>query len=375
MPELLQALRGGTEILGYINPEKLSPCDRVAYYGHRTYIENNTELFGAHPTKRPSFVYTLRSADMEAHAKNYLGAAINYSELEVLAQKTLSQIDEGYAALMQNHIIADLDEFAAQSDFFTDNPKTLRKAFEYVLDHARLSTKDHFYDYDIPPLAGTFISAACHKWNAYASYHSNRVQLYLCPDSFDTKRNMFLAAHEYYPGHHLHYAVFKQTQTCGHLRSPMTAFAEGWANYGEYLSEQDVYTDPAHKLAWLDYRRIRALRILMDVQRMRDKQSKDQIQEIWDANMPLRLRDNFDEEYERIIGVQHFRHLSYVLGREAILTVRERLERELGEDFDEKHFHHVLLTLPIRGNKYLYEQVTAGLEMEVPVNLQSISTN
>jgi len=38
----------------------------------------------------------------------------------------------------------------------------------------------------------------------------------------------------------------------------------------------------------------------------------------------------------------------------------------MGARFDEKRFHHVLLTAPIETNAYLYEQVKTGLQMDVP---------
>jgi len=48
----------------------------------------------------------------------------------------------------------------------------------------------------------------------------------------------------------------------------------------------------------------------------------------------------------------------------------------MGSEFDEKRFHHILLTAPIETSAYLYEQVKVGLAIDLAEEFSvSESTN
>jgi len=373
--EMITNMHDGRILLDYISPDKLSPCDRIEYYQFRSVIEDGLTLYqDKDPDETAAIIFVNDRQNMESRATRLLGRKITYDELESLAQTELETIDEAYQRLKQSTGVADLNDFAAAPEYFFDTPSDVKISFENTLDHARTSTEHHFYDYDIS-VSKTVVKEGCHGWNAYASYGRNSVVLYLCNQSYDSKRNMFLASHEYFPGHHLQYSLYNKDRLCPGRRRPHLALSEGWANYGEYLSADRVFQDPAQKLGWLDYRRIRALRVFIDIRRVRDGWDEARLKTFWIKNMPERLQENFAIEYERISKSPNFQHLTYMLGRMAILNVRKKLEAEWGDKFDEKAFHDVLLRAPVSSPKYLYEQVKAAMEIDTALASTSETAN
>ena len=365
--EHLEFLSGGLESLAFIKPSVLETCPRLTYFDHRAALESESVFYSrVDPDIDPVEALRLRDRDMEYWASTYLGQAIDYAGLEQIAADEIALIGRDYQNLRTELKVNSLDDYAQDPSHFTEDTDAYRDQFKIEMARARSSTAKHFYDYDLGR-ARPFIIGECHPYKAYASYHTyGRIQIYDCAENrFDTKRTLFLAAHEFYPGHHLHFDTYKALRMCTDEKRPSVGFSEGIATYGEYLSAEEKFSDPAQKLGWLDYRQIRAGRIIMDIARLRDGVDNDGLRALWTANTPPRLHGNFDEELHRLKNSRQFQHLKYMLGHMAITQVKAQLETELGEGFDEKRFHHALLTTPLKHGPYLYDQVKAAMELDI----------
>lgn len=74
-----------------------------------------------------------------------------------------------------------------------------------------------------------------------------------------------ISVHEAYPGHHWHISWAAGRAPTVRAVHRSTYFVEGWALYAEgMMREQGYFTDPAHELAHLDARILRAVRIVVD---------------------------------------------------------------------------------------------------------------
>ncbi|NNE58949.1 MAG: DUF885 family protein [Hellea sp.] len=364
--EIVDEGREGLALLDYIDPARLSSCDRILYYKYRAFTERQLAIFESMDTdQNAASIYAQNLGNMEAVASIYRGQTIDYEGLEQFALDELNRIDEAYAELRKQTGIADLDDLAQNPKFFTADKEQARTSFDKAFDRAQQSASSYFYTYEVDRI-GPIVDERCHRFKAAASYGLEHVRLYMCGEKYNMKRNLFLAAHEYYPGHHLQYSQLGKFEFCPGRHQTSMSYSEGWASYAEYLLADKFSQDPDQRLGWLDYRRVRALRILIDTPLKRDDADKDQLREIWRAHMPVRLYGAFENEYFRITNSRNFQHLRYLMGAHAIMDVKNRLEREMGEKFDEKHFHHIMLNGPIRINPYLYEQLVAALEVEAP---------
>ncbi len=373
--EYQNRLGDGLEMLSEINAAELGYCEGFEYYNLKAILENDAEVFvSVTEDQEPAEVYRKLETDIEYWASYYAGKPVSIDELLEFADQEILAINQAYQDLKTKFDIPDINEFAESPERFLTDTEEYSKQFTIALQHAKSATEHHFYDYDIKPIAIKIIPN-CHAYYAYASYSwRGYVNVYDCGTYFDTKRNMFLASHEYFPGHHLHSQLGRMFKTCSRPirndRSSTLIFKEAVANYGEYLSYEALYEDPAQMLGWLDYRHIRAMRIKIDILRLERDFSYPELEAFWKSETPTRLHDNIIEEYVRLKKSSRFQYLTYLMGGEAIATARQKIEADMGDDFDERKFHHVLYTAPIGNNKYLYEQLRHGLKL-INVDLES----
>ena len=377
--EYQNRLGDGLEKLSEINAAELGYCEGFEYYNLKAILENEAGIFvSVAEDQEPAGVYKNLETDIEYWASYYAGKPVMIDELLEFADQEILTINQAYQDLKTKFDIPDLNEFAESPTKFLTGTKEYSKQFTIALQHAKSATEHHFYDYDIMPIAIKIVPK-CHAYYAYASYSwLGYVNVYDCGTYFDTKRNMFLASHEYFPGHHIHSQLGRMFKTCsrpirnGH--SNTLIFKEAIANYGEYLSYETLYEDPAQMLGWLDYRYIRAMRIKTDTLRLERGFSYPELEVFWKSETPSRLHDNIVEEYVRLKKSSRFQYLTYLMGGEAIGTARQKIETEMEDDFDEQKFHHVLYTAPIGNNKYLYEQLRHGMKL-VNADLKSQGFN
>jgi uncharacterized protein (DUF885 family) len=176
-----------------------------------------------------------------------------------------------------------------------------------------------------------------------------------------------LVYHEGIPGHHLQLAVQTELTNLPAFRKfgGVTAYSEGWGLYAEKLAkDMGQYTDPIRDFGRLQLELHRAIRLVVDTGLHSKKWSREQaIRYIVDNS--AEPQPSCVKAIERYI-VNPGQATAYMVGRLKISELRERARTALGDRFDIRAFHDVVLRngpLPL---DMLDAQVARWLESQKP---------
>lgn len=153
-----------------------------------------------------------------------------------------------------------------------------------------------------------------------------------------------LTLHEAVPGHHLQIALAQENKAIPEFRrdADLTAYVEGWALYSEKLGiDMGIYRDPYENFGRLSMEMWRACRLVVDTGIHHKGWSREQAIAYMAANTAL-AQKNIEVEVDRYIGWPG-QALGYKLGELKILELRHRAESRLGEKFDIRKFHDLIL--------------------------------
>lgn len=154
-----------------------------------------------------------------------------------------------------------------------------------------------------------------------------------------------LTLHEAVPGHHLQTALTQELEGFPGFRRNMyvNAFGEGWGLYSEYLgTELGLYKDPYSKFGRLTYEMWRACRLVIDAGLHSKGWTREQAVDFLASNSALSLHE-VNTEVNRYITWPG-QALSYKIGELKIIGLRRKAEKELGEKFDVRKFHDLVLS-------------------------------
>jgi uncharacterized protein (DUF885 family) len=153
-----------------------------------------------------------------------------------------------------------------------------------------------------------------------------------------------LAYHEAIPGHHFQIAIAQQLDLPSFRRgSDFTAYVEGWALYAERLvAELGFYdNDPYGDLGRLQAEAFRAARLVVDTGIHMKRWTFDQAVDFMVENTGM-PEYSIQGEVSRYISLPG-QATAYYIGYTKILEIRQRAMEKLGEQFDLKEFHNLLL--------------------------------
>jgi uncharacterized protein (DUF885 family) len=153
-----------------------------------------------------------------------------------------------------------------------------------------------------------------------------------------------LTLHEAVPGHHLQNALARELENLPNFRRflYLSAFGEGWGLYSERLGlEAGFYTNPYSNFGRLTYEMWRACRLVVDTGIHAKGWTRERAMDFLASNTALSLHE-VRTETDRYISWPG-QALAYKIGELKIRELRRKAEEALGEKFDVREFHDVVL--------------------------------
>lgn len=154
-----------------------------------------------------------------------------------------------------------------------------------------------------------------------------------------------LTAHEAVPGHHLQISLNNELEEefpKFRRNFYLSAFGEGWGLYSEFLAEEmGIYTTPYELFGKLTYEQWRACRLVVDTGMHALGWSREKAVDFLRSNTALSLHE-VNTEIDRYISWPG-QAVSYKIGEIKIRELRTKAQKELGQQFDIRDFHEVIL--------------------------------
>ena len=153
-----------------------------------------------------------------------------------------------------------------------------------------------------------------------------------------------LAYHEGIPGHHMQLAIAQELEGIPKFRKfgGYTPYVEGWGLYCEYLpKEMGAYKDPYADFGRLAMELWRACRLVVDTGIHSKEWTREEGIAYYKDNTP-----NADSDCIKMVErhiVMPGQATAYKVGMNKILDLRAKAEKALGETFDIREFHEVVL--------------------------------
>jgi uncharacterized protein (DUF885 family) len=153
-----------------------------------------------------------------------------------------------------------------------------------------------------------------------------------------------LVYHEGIPGHHMQIAIAQEEASLPRFRRTggFTAFSEGWGLYSERLGKEvGFYADPWSEFGRLALELHRAVRLVVDTGIHAKRWTREQTIRYHVENSPT-SEEAAIRATERYI-LNPGQATAYMIGMLKIVELRERAAKALGDGFDVRNFHDLVL--------------------------------
>jgi uncharacterized protein (DUF885 family) len=173
-----------------------------------------------------------------------------------------------------------------------------------------------------------------------------------------------LAYHEGVPGHHMQIAIAQQLADLPKFRKlgGYTAYIEGWGLYSELLPKEiGLYQDPYSDFGRLSMELWRACRLVVDTGIHAKQWTRQQAIDYLVENTP-NARAEAVNAIDRYI-VMPAQATAYKIGMIKIIELRQKAKTALGDHFDIRQFHDVVLkngAVPLDTLEQLVDQYIAA---------------
>lgn len=312
---------------------------------------------------------TTEASPKEVHETGVREVARIEGEMrEILGQLGLVEIENPAARLA---------ELAREERFLFSNDETGRAAaletYQKILDEMGRTLGKYFNVLPKAKLKVARVPVFLEKTSALAYYQMGDLSGNRPGTFYANLRDMkeiyrfgmkTLAYHEGIPGHHFQLAIAMELKGVPFFRRlvPFTAYAEGWALYAERLAaEMGVYgNDPYGDLGRLDAELFRAVRLVVDTGIHSMRWTREQAIAYMEAHSAS-AHESVVSEIERYI-VMPGQACAYKMGMLKILALREKAQQALGERFDLRWFHDLILlngAMPLALLERLVEEAAA----------------
>jgi len=313
------------------------------------------------PNSRESFGYSELPDGKDWYAylvKTHTTTDLTPEEIHEIGKQEVARIlDEMRQVMAEVGFEGDLQDFfeyvQVEDSFYFDSSDEVIAGYDALRERVQAVLPDYF---DIFPKAGFEIRPVEEfraQTAAGASYmpgtpDGSRPGVFYV-NTFNLKAQPkfgmeTLYIHEAEPGHHFAISIAQEIEDLPMFRrfGGETAYDEGWALYAESIGrEMGMFTDPYQYYGRLNDEQLRAMRLVVDTGLHYFGWTREQAIEYMRQNSSMAATD-IESEVERYMTIAG-QALAYKIGQRAIREMRNRAEKELGDDFDIKAFHRQIL--------------------------------
>jgi uncharacterized protein (DUF885 family) len=313
----------------------------------------------ARPAERPGIMHVPGGAESYAHlARAHTSLDLRPEDVHRIGLEEIDRIDGEFVELgrrlLGTETLADtLRALREDSKLRFDTRDEVFDAAVGSLERANAAVPEWFGRMPKAPCEVVRMPAHEEKHSTIAYYRepaadgSRPGQYYVntyAPETRPRYEAETLAFHESVPGHHLQLAIMQELTDLPAFRrfNGSTAFIEGWGLYTERLSEEmGLLSGDLDRFGVLSFDAWRAARLVVDTGMHALGWPRQQAIDFMAEHTALGL-NNIENEVDRYIAYVG-QALAYKLGQLEILRLRAEARDRLGDRFDIRRFHDVVL--------------------------------